>query len=102
MPLQPGEISEGIPASHSLDLFRALYLGGCYGFLDVVLIGMEPSVIDWSESLSEEVRKALPFLVQAIKDELNRSNLRGIMEDTIPFTENAKSYPFPEDLRRYV
>jgi len=99
--LQPGRISEGIPLSHSLDLFRALYLGGCCGFLDVVVIGMEPSAIDWSANLSKEVRNALPFMVQAVKNELNRSDLRGSVEDTIPFAGNAESDPFSEDLRRY-
>ena len=64
--LQPTEIFEGIPPSHSLDLFRTLYLGGFYGFLDVVLIGMEPSMIDWPTNLSKEVRTALPFMVHAI------------------------------------
>jgi hydrogenase maturation protease len=98
--LQPGENSEGIPPSQSLDLFSALYLGGCYGFHDVVLIGMEPSMIDWSANLSKEVKRALPFMVQAVKEELNRSNLTGSMEDTIAFSEDAESHPFPEDLSR--
>jgi len=100
--LQPGQISEGIPLSHGVDLLRALYLGGCYGFLDVVVIAMEPSVIDWSTNLSKEVRKALPFMVQAVKDELNRPDLRGSLENTISFTRNAGPDPFSEDLRRYA
>jgi hydrogenase maturation protease len=99
--LPPGETFEAIPPSRSLDLFRALYLDGCYGFLDVVLIGMEPSVIDWSESLSEEVRKALPFMVQIAKDELNRPSLLDSMKDAIRFTWIAGPDSFPEDLRRY-
>jgi hydrogenase maturation protease len=99
--LPSGEISEAIPPSRSLDLFRALYLDGSYGFLDVVLIGMEPSVIDWSESLSEEVRKALPFMVQIAKDELNRPSLLDSVKDAIRFTSNAGPDSFPEDLRRY-
>jgi len=99
--LPPGEMSDAIPPSRSLDLFRALYLDGCYDFLDVVLIGMEPSVIDWSESLSEEVRKALPVMVQIAKDELNRPSLLGSMKDAIHFTWNANPDSFPEDLRRY-
>ena len=100
--LQPGQVSEGIPLSHSLDLFRALYLGGCCGFLHVVVIGMEPSVIDWSATLSKEVRRALPLMVQAVKDELDRPVFGGRLEDTIPFTGNSGPDPFPEDLRRYV
>ncbi|OGP69052.1 MAG: hypothetical protein A2170_08835 [Deltaproteobacteria bacterium RBG_13_53_10] len=100
--LQPGQISEGIPVSPSLDLFRALYLGGCCGFLDVVIIGMEPSVIDWSANLSEEARKALPLMVQAVKDELDRPASRGRLEHTIPFTGNVGPDPFQEDLRRYA
>jgi hydrogenase maturation protease len=99
--LSPGETFEAIPPSRSLDLFRALYLDGCYGFLDVVLIGMEPSVIDWSESLSEEVRKALPFMVQIAKDELNRPSLLGSMGDAVRFIWNARPDSFPEELRRY-
>jgi len=99
--LPPGEMSDPIPPSRSLDLFRALYLDGCYGFLDLVLIGMEPSVIDWSESLSEEVRKALPVMVQIAKDELNRPSLLGSMKDAIHFIWNADPDSFPEDLRRY-
>jgi len=58
-------------------------------------------VIDWSESLSEEVRKALPVMVQIAKDELNRPSLLGSMKDAIPFTWNADPDSFPEDLRRY-
>jgi hydrogenase maturation protease len=100
--LQSGEISEGIPPSHSLDLFKALYLGGCYGFIDVILIGVEPSVIDWSANLSKEVRKALPFMVQTVKDELNRPSLRDSMEDPIPFAGNAGPDPLSEDSRRYL
>jgi hydrogenase maturation protease len=99
--LLPGEISEAIPPSRSLDLFSALYLGGCYSFLDVVLIGMEPSVIDWSASLSEEVGKALPLMVQAAKDELTRPSLLDSTREAICFTVNACPDPFPEDLRRY-
>jgi hypothetical protein len=62
---------------------------------------MEPSVIDWSESLSAEVREALPFMVQIAKDELNRLSLLDSMKDAICFTWNAGSDSFPEDLRRY-
>ena len=98
--LQPGQTSGRNPPSHSLDLFRALHLGGYYGFLDVVLIGMEPSMIDWSTNLSAAVRKALPFMVQAVKDELNQPNLKATRDDTIPLAEKAALDPLPEDLRR--
>jgi hydrogenase maturation protease len=99
--LLPGESSESIPPSRSLDFFRALYLDGCYCFLDVVLIGMEPSVIDWSASLSKEVRKALPVMVQAAKHELNGSSLLDSTKDRICFTGNVIPDSLPEDLRRY-
>jgi GDP-D-mannose dehydratase len=55
-------------------------LGRCFGFLDVIIIGMEPSVIDWSASLSEEVRKALPLMIRAAKAELYRPELGALVE----------------------
>jgi len=99
---QPVQVSSGIPLSHSHDLFRALYLGGFFGFLDVIVIGMEPSVIDLSASLSMEVRNALPLMIQAVKAELNRPAVRCSIEDPIPFALNARSDPFSEDARRYA
>ena len=98
--LQPSQISEKIPFSHSPDLFRALYLGGCFGFLDVIVIGMEPSVIDWSATLSTEVRNALPLMVQAVKAELNRPAMRSSVADTPFFTVNAEGEPFSEGMRK--
>jgi len=97
--LHPGQSSEKIPASHGPDLFRALYLGGCFGFLDVIVIGMEPSVIDWSATLSTEVRNALPLMVQAVKAELNRPAMRSSVADTTFLTVNAESEPLSEGLR---
>jgi len=99
---QPVKISDGIPLSHNPDLFRALSLGRCFGFLDVIIIGMEPSVIDWSASLSEEVRKALPLMIRAAKAELYRPELGALVENTFPLAEYRISDPCPEDLRRYA
>jgi hydrogenase maturation protease len=98
--LQPVQISEKIPFSHSPDLFRALYLGGCFGFLDVIVIGMEPSAIDWSATLSTEARNALPLMVQAVKAELNRPAMKSSAADTTFFAVNPEPKPFSEGLRR--
>lgn len=96
---QPGQSSEKIALSHSPDLFRALYLGGCSGFLDVIVIGMEPSVIDWSATLSMEVRNALPLMIRAVIAELNRPAVRCSVADTTFLTVNAESEPLSEGLR---
>jgi hydrogenase maturation protease len=96
---QPGQGSEKIALSHSPDLFRALYLGGCSGFLDVIVIGMEPSVIDWSATLSMEVRNALPLMIRAVIAELNRPAVRCSVADTTFLTVNAESEPLSEGLR---
>jgi hydrogenase maturation protease len=97
---QSVQISDGIPLPHSPDLFRALYLGGCFGFLDVIVIGMEPSVIDYSATLSMEVRNALPLMIRAVKAELDRPAMRCRIADTSSFTVNAEAKHFSDGLRR--
>jgi hydrogenase maturation protease len=99
---QPFQISGGIPLSHNHDLFRALHLGGCFGFLDVIVIGMEPSMIDLSASLSVEVRNALPLMIRAVIAELNRPAMRYRIGNRIAFAMKAEPNAFKEDIRRYT
>jgi len=97
---QPVQNSEGIPLSYNPDFFRALCLGGCFGLLDIIVIAMEPSVIDWSANLSEEVRDALPLMIRAVKAELSRPVVRCSIADTMSFTANTQAEPYFEGLRR--
>ena len=99
---QPFQISGEIPLSHSHDLFRALYLGGCFGYLDVIVIGMEPSMIDLSASLSIEVRNALPLMIRAVIAELNRPAMGYSIGNKIPFAMKAEPDAFKEEIRRYA
>jgi hydrogenase maturation protease len=96
------QMSEGTPLSLHHDLLRALHLGGCLGFLDVIIIGMEPSVVEWSTNLSSEVRNALPLMIRAVRAELDRPVARSLVEETIPFAEKRISDHCAEGLRRYT
>jgi hydrogenase maturation protease len=97
---QPVQMPEGIPLSYSPDFFRALHLGGCFGFLDIIVIAMEPSVIDWSTNLSQEVGDALPLMIRAVKAELSRPVMGCSIEDTIAFMAKLQAEPFSEGLGR--
>jgi len=37
-----------------------------------VIIGVEPKVLDWGVQLSEEVKKQIPAIIEAVLKECNR------------------------------
>jgi hydrogenase maturation protease len=59
-----------IGSLHGFDLSRVLALAGRVAPVDVVVIGVEPQVIEWSLSLSPGVRDAVPAALQAVREEL--------------------------------
>jgi Ni,Fe-hydrogenase maturation factor len=37
--------------------------------IDIVIIGVEPKVLDWGMELSEEVKKKIPTIIEAVLKE---------------------------------
>ena len=60
-----------IASMHSLDIFAVLALTGRNRPDEVIALGIEPAKQDWTTMLSPEVSRALPFLVDSVKRELN-------------------------------
>jgi hydrogenase maturation protease len=66
--------SSCIASMHGFDLFRTLALTGRTNLPDVLVLGVEPSHLDWSTELSAPVAEALPLLLETVRRELNRAN----------------------------
>ena len=62
---------DDINSMHSLDIFAVLALSGRSKPGEVIALGIEPAKQDWTTILSPEVSKALPFLIDSVKRELN-------------------------------
>lgn len=73
LPLQECDFNRSIASLHGLDIGRVLALSGCKTLPEVVVIGIEPAVIDWSLELSPSVQKAFPDLLTVIMKEIERT-----------------------------
>ncbi|MFP5212247.1 MAG: hydrogenase maturation protease [Acidobacteriota bacterium] len=70
MPFEDFERAACIASMHGFDLSRVLYLAQKKEMPEVVVIGIEPSRIDWSMELSPEVQRVLPSVVEAVRQEI--------------------------------
>ena len=59
-----------IGSMHGFDLSRVLALAGRQTLPEVLVIGVEPAVIDWSLELSPAVAKALPVVLDQVRREI--------------------------------
>jgi hydrogenase maturation protease len=55
---------------HGFDLRSVLTLAGCKTPPEILVLGVEPAVIDWSMDLSPSVKSALPVLLETVREEL--------------------------------
>ena len=74
VPLVESHTRGCIASPQSLELFRVLNLSGCTVFLEVILFGIEPAVIDASKKLSKEIAGALPLLLEIVRSEIEGSS----------------------------
>lgn len=72
MPYEEFARPEVIASMHGFDLSRVLALTRRAAPPEVIVVGVEPAAIDWSLDLSPEVQKALPFVLNAVRDEIER------------------------------
>jgi hydrogenase maturation protease len=61
---------ECIASMHGFDLSRVMALAGNRGLPEIIIIGIEPALIDWSLDLSPAVKSALPHVLEAVRDEI--------------------------------
>ncbi len=78
MPLTEFRSKSHIASMHGFDLQRVLRLTGRKRPPEVVIIGIEPEIIEWSLELSTAVEKALPLALNAVKMEIESSGSRGV------------------------
>jgi len=79
VPLDECDFNRPIASLHGLDIGNVLALSGRKTLPEVIVIGIEPAVIDWSLQLSPPVERALPDLLTAIKKEIVRT--KGLNQD---------------------
>jgi hydrogenase maturation protease len=61
---------EGPISLHEIGLLESLNMAKKMGMkIDVVIIGVEPKMIEWGMELSEEVRNKIPAMIEAILKE---------------------------------
>lgn len=60
-----------IGSLHGFDLRSVLALAGREAPPEVLVLGVEPAVIEWSMELSPQVKNALPRLLEAVREELS-------------------------------
>jgi hydrogenase maturation protease len=70
VPFSDMQRPENIASMHGFDLSRVLALAGRETFPDVLVIGVEPAVIDWSLDLSPQVAQALPVVLDQVMAEI--------------------------------
>jgi hydrogenase maturation protease len=63
---------ECIASLHGFDLSRVIYLAGRETPPEAVVIGVEPSRIDWGTELSPEIQDMVPTVIEAVKTEIAR------------------------------
>jgi hydrogenase maturation protease len=61
-----------IGSLHGFDLRSVLALAGREEPPEVLVLGVEPAVIEWSMELSPQVQNALPRLLEAVREELTQ------------------------------
>lgn len=62
--------SMNIASMHGFDIFRVMALTRRSVSPPVTVLGVEPAQINWSMALSSTVTKSLPYLIEAVKEEL--------------------------------
>jgi len=60
-----------IASLHGFDIKSVLALAGCEEPPEVLVLGVEPAVIEWSMELSPQVKEALPKLLEAVREEIS-------------------------------
>ena len=60
-----------IGSLHGFDLRSVLTLAGCETPPEVLVLGVEPAVIEWSMELSPQVKDTLPRLLEAVRKEIS-------------------------------
>jgi hydrogenase maturation protease len=70
--------SQDATSLHNAGLAEALALAGALGqpLPELVIFGVQPEKIGWGDGLSPAVETALPDLVDAVLDEINKSVIR--------------------------
>jgi hydrogenase maturation protease len=63
-----------IASMHGFDLSRVLALAGRTDHPEIMVIGVEPAVVDWSLDLSSAVAEALPVAIEAVRQEVLRGH----------------------------
>jgi hydrogenase maturation protease len=66
--------SMNIASMHGFDIFRVMALARRTESPPVMVFGVEPAQISWSMSLSSTVIRSLPYLIEAVWEELERKN----------------------------
>ena len=62
--------SMNIASMHGFDIFRVMALTSRSVSPPVTVLGVEPAQIHWSMALSSTVTQSLPYLIEAVKEEL--------------------------------
>ena len=62
--------NQRIDSMHSFDLFRMLAFAQNEITPEVVVLGVEPAIIEWGLELSPEVSASLPILIEAAQKEM--------------------------------
>lgn len=79
---------------HGLDLSRVLFLAGRTLPADVIVIGVEPALIEWGTELSPQIRNTIPALIETIKTEIAKYTSMNTKHISLPETRvqsNEKS-----------
>ncbi|MRR05914.1 MAG: hydrogenase maturation protease [Deltaproteobacteria bacterium] len=61
---------ECIASLHGFDLSRTIYLAGKETPPEVIVIGVEPALIDWGTELSPEIQEMVPLILEAVRAEI--------------------------------
>lgn len=75
VPFEDCQSSHCIASLHGFDLSRVLALTNRIDAPEVVVFGVEPDRIEWSMELSPQVAKAVPFLLEAVRKEIEEKSL---------------------------
>lgn len=70
IPLSQCSGSPCIASMHGFDIFRVLALTGLNELPEILVFGVEPAHIGWAMELSPQVAKALPALLEAVREEI--------------------------------
>ena len=70
IPLENCKKTEQIGSMHGFDINRVMALSGRTDQPEVIVIGIEPAVIDWSTELSPEVTAIFPTVLDTIRQEV--------------------------------